>query len=59
MRDDDDFKVYGLLLLFFLAFVTSIAILKSKMEAITFNKFSDKKITTWDALWADFRILSN
>lgn len=29
----------------------------ARMEARQFNRFSKTKITWWDAMWADYRIL--
>jgi len=30
---------------------------QASQEAKAFNRFSEIKITAWDALWADYRIL--
>lgn len=32
-------------------------IYSAKKEADIFNRFSETKITWWDAMWGDFRIL--
>ena len=31
---------------------------QSAMEAATFNKFTTTPITTWDAMWGDFKIIN-
>lgn len=56
--DDDNFT--GFLALFIIMLtISAIAYVpfSAFMEAKQFNKFSKTKITWWDALWADYRIV--
>ena len=36
--------------------VLAVWVFASMMEAKTFNKFSDKQVTTWDAMWIKLRV---
>jgi hypothetical protein len=54
---DDDLK-FPIIIGVVVVFIGVIVVLFSaNQEARIFNRFSQEKITTWDALWADFRIL--
>ena len=48
----------GIILILMLSLFFGV-IFSAKMEAKQFNKFSTTKITWWDAMWADYRILPN
>jgi len=57
--ETEDTREFIIIILLLVSFAIFITWFRASQEANVFNRFSDKKITTWEAIWADFRILPN
>lgn len=53
---DKEYIVPVVLILIAFTFSIGIGLFKATQEAKTFNKFSERDATTWDALFADLRV---
>lgn len=59
MKNKRGFELAELMVIVVIIAIIIVGMFQPIMEARQFNKFSKTKITWWDALWADYRIIPN
>lgn len=56
MKEPDKLKLCLVAALVFLFLIFALVILPASCEADAYRRLTGKQVTTWDAIWLDFRI---
>lgn len=55
-RKSREAALYGIGIGAFIAFAVAAWVFSASMEAAAFNRATGSHVSTWDAMWAEFRV---